>query len=71
MFISFKAFKKLKKIVACCCKYFLLKGKSYFNSNGFNIVVYSQEVMDNGIYKQHDWIMESTCLSVLMLLCIW
>jgi hypothetical protein len=24
-----KSFKNLKKIVACCCKYFLLKSKSF------------------------------------------
>jgi len=30
---------KIQKLLYCFYKYFLLKGKSSFNSNGFNIVV--------------------------------
>jgi hypothetical protein len=30
---------KIQKLLYCFYKYFLLKGKSSFNSSGFNIVV--------------------------------
>jgi hypothetical protein len=32
-------FFKIKKIIACCCKFFLLKGKFSFHSTKCNIFV--------------------------------
>jgi hypothetical protein len=47
--------KNSKTFVPCCCNCFWLKGKSFFNSSGFNLLLfYSWEAKDNGIYKQHD-----------------
>jgi len=67
-FHSFKFFFKFKNFCCLLLQIFLLKFKSFLIQAVLILLFYSLQVMDNGIYKQHEFFL--TRLSVLMLLCI-